>query len=283
MIIKTIDQFAAVIPTAVSVSDFKDLETYVRSAQVWLKNNVLGTDLYKSVDESQESSGGADQDLLALCQNVVANHAYYGAIPFLDLVHTNNGFGVVKNNNTAPASKERVERLRDQCLVRRDEEVENLIDFLEEHSEYHDLWKTSPAFTILSDCLITTAKELEQYAEWQGTRKEFLKLRPKLIQKTVSKLEPVFSKDYIEELIEKQRDDDISGDNLRVLIMLKQSLGGLITGNFEAAEHIAGDALRYIDNNPENFSTYFESSEYEAWIAEGYTNNAEDPIFSSLF
>lgn len=55
--------------------------------------------------------------------------AAYRALPTLDLVATPNGFGVVSNNNIAPASKERVAALReslrqyksdckDQCLER---------------------------------------------------------------------------------------------------------------------------------------------------------------------
>lgn len=55
--------------------------------------------------------------------------AAYNALPTLDLVATPNGFGVVSNNNIAPASKERVAAFReslrryksdckDQCLER---------------------------------------------------------------------------------------------------------------------------------------------------------------------
>ena len=55
--------------------------------------------------------------------------AAYNALPTLDLVATPNGFGVVSNQNIAPASKERVAAFReslrqyksdckDQCLER---------------------------------------------------------------------------------------------------------------------------------------------------------------------
>lgn len=66
--------------------------------------------------------------------------AAYNALPTLDLVATPNGFGVVSNNNIAPASKERVAALReslrqyksdckDQCLERYYQEAsEDLTD-----------------------------------------------------------------------------------------------------------------------------------------------------------
>lgn len=286
MLITTIDKFVAIVPTAAGVKEFSDLQPYCQSAEIWLKTNILGKTLYEAISDSLESSTGAgsDETLVRLCRNVVCNHAYWDAIPFLDVVHSGSGFAVIQNNNLVPASKERVERLREQCLIRRDAEVENLIDYLEDNETYHDRWKGSPAYSILSDCLIQTARELALYAEWEGNRKDFLKLRPKMIQETMLKLEPVFSKDYIEELVEKQRDDDVTGDDLKVIVLLKYALGSLVSGNQPAAEKIAADALRYIDANLESFATYTESDEYIARTTAGYVNETDLPIFfSNLF
>jgi len=279
MILTTINQFTEIVPTAVGVDNFADLKPYTESAELWLKTNVLGKDLFATID----GEDFADEDLRKLCRNVIANHAYWDAIPFLDVVHTNSGFAVISGNNKVPASKERVERLREQCIIRRDNEVENLISFLEQTAAYHDEWKGSPTYSVLSDCLIQTARELELYANWNGTRKDFLKLRPKLIQETISKIEPVFSRDYIEELIEKQRDNDVSADDSRVLVLLKQALGCIIDGNQNIAEAIAADALRYIDANEAQFATYFASSEFAARNTPGYTNETDSPIFSSIY
>jgi len=291
MILQVINQFIAAVPTAAGVENFDDLKPYVRSGEMWLKNNVLGAPLYDYIntwEETEESTGSApgatdNQELIDLCNSVTANHAYWDAIPFLDLVHTNQGFAVISATNKVPASKERVERLRENCLLRRDSEVENLIAWLEAHSWYHSLWKSAPVYTILSNCLIQSATELQKYAQWEGGRKEFLVLQPKLIQQTMTKLEPVFSKDYIEELIEKQRTDDLESGDVKVIVMLKYALGSLVTDNIEAAEKIAADALRYIDANIEEFDTYAESGEYAARIQEGYTNTTDAPIFSSIF
>ena len=286
MILKTLDQFKTAIPTAVSLDKFTDVETYIRSAEKWIKNNVLGKDLYETIIAATESSSGNDlndDDLLLLCLSIIANHAYWDAIPFLDLTHSNSGFAVISSNNQVPASKERVERLREQCLIRRDSEVELLIAHLEENEVYHDDWKGSPAYSILTNCLIRTASELEQYGQWSGTRKEFLQLRPKLIQETMLRMEPVFSKDYIDELIEKQRDGDITGDDLKVMTLLKYSLGSLVNGNMEAAQKIAADALRYMDANLTSFETYATSDEYTVRTTAGYVNLTDSTIFSSLF
>lgn len=278
MIIRTIDQLKAVLPTVVEMDTFSDFEPYVRSAELWIRNQVLGKVLYDLVN----GDAFADEALLQLCRSVIGNHAYWDAIPFLDLIHTNNGFAVISAANKVPASKERVERLREQCLIRRDSEVELLIAFLEETTSYHDEWKGSPAYSVMTDCLIRTATELAQYGNWEGSRRDFLKLRPKLIQETMTKLEPVFSKDYMDELIEKQRDGDATSGDLKIIVLLKYALGSLVNGNTEAAAKIAGDALRYIDKHPTDFATYVVSGEYLARIAADYVNTTEATIFSSL-
>jgi hypothetical protein len=279
MILKTIDQLKAVLPTTVEMDNFSDFEPYIRSAELWIKNQVLGKPLYDLVD----GESFADQDLLMLCRSVIGNHAYWDAIPFLDLIHTNNGFAVISATNKVPASKERVERLREQCLIRRDSEVELLIAFLEDHPDFHDDWKGSPAYSVMTDCLIRTATELMQYSQWSGTRRDFLQLRPKMIQQTMTCLEPVFSKDYIEELLEKQRDNDVTAGDLKVIVLLKFALGCMVTDNEHPAKKIAADALRYIDKHLTDFPTYASSTEYLVRMAAGYVNTTEASIFSSLY
>jgi len=279
MILKTLEQFQKALPTAVGIENFSDVEPYIQSAEIWIKSQVLGKDLYDLVN----AENFADEDLLRLCRSVIGNQAFWEAIPFLDLVLTNNGFAVISAQNKVPASKERVDRLREQCLVRRDSETELLIYFLEAHTDYHDEWKGSPAYSVMTDCLIRTATELQQYGNWEGTRRDFLKLRPKLIHETMIRLEPVFSKDYLEELLEKQRDADVTAGDRKVITLLKYALGCLVNGNTEAAEKIAGDALRYIDAHQADFPTYFASSEYLARATAGYVNIIEDPIFNSIW
>lgn len=278
MILKTLDNFIKAVPTAAALVSFADVEPYIASAELWARNSILGKTLYDAVDAGTLT----DAELVRLCQNVIGNHAYWDAIPFLDLVHTDSGFAVISANNKVPASKERVERLREQCLTRRDNEVELLIAFLEEHTDYHDEWKGSPTYSVMTDCLIRTATELQQYSDWDGSRRDFLKLRPKLIQETMMRLEPVFSKEYVEELIEKQRDNELAGDDLKVMTLLKYALGALVNGNTEAAEKIAADAMRYMDAHLTGFATYAASGEYAARQTAGYVNATDSPIFSSL-
>lgn len=102
----------------------------------------------------------------------------------MDLIQTNNGFGVISDKNRAPASKARVDRMIKQNTLRLNTNIENLINHLEDNATYHDDWKSSPAYSLLTDCLIITAREFKRYAKFEGDRNDFLLLKPVLINKT---------------------------------------------------------------------------------------------------
>lgn len=98
--------------------------------------------------------------------------AAYNALPTLDLVATPNGFGVVSNQNIAPASKERVAAFReslrqyksdckDQCLERYYQEaIEGFVDnkvLVKQGGEYVPDFYQIPGDTILRSGVIYSA------------------------------------------------------------------------------------------------------------------------------
>src|SRR5574344_1668128 len=72
--------------------------------------------LDKATNELEVFANLSDEEitsnnLLKYYQRVVCSKAAYEAIPEIDLVLTDNGFGVVSNNNVVPASRDRVNAL----------------------------------------------------------------------------------------------------------------------------------------------------------------------------
>lgn len=274
MLLKTETQFIKVIPTAASGS-FEDMETYLESAEYWIKKEILGVQLYNLLDTASDDH----TELLGHALNVIALKAYYEGIPFLDLTQTANGFAVVKNATQAPASKERVAKLRTQTDIRRGNETEVLIEFLEDHPDYHDEWKGALAYSLLTDCLIQSTRELKRFASWNGNREDFMKLKPDLIAKTALDIEPIISKDFIDLLIEQRRDNELTVDNIRVLEMIQYALGALVGGNPTQGKRLLDDVVTYLDKNLGLFSVYASSSEYTERQVPGYQNTQDSPIF----
>lgn len=276
MILQNKEQFVKYIPTAAS-GDWRDMETYRDSAERWIKNEILGRVLYGQLDSEQEREGY--REILDLCRKVVSLDAYHRAIPFLDLVQSANGFGVVSNQNLTPASRDRVNRLIQETALQRDNETEVLLDYLEDNPVFHDAWKGSKAYTILSDCLIRTARELKQLCNWAGTRQDFLKLKPDLLLQMYNGLGRWVSRAYVDELIEQQRDNDLTQANATVLNMLKFVLANYVIDNTKDADAFRDEAVTLMDNNPEAYPTYVNSKEYRTRHQDNYKNTADSPIY----
>ena len=325
MILTTLNQFQTAVPTAAGVQEWTDLETYVQSAEIWLKRNVLGTALYNQIIESLNESGSGSgesfvtAELLRLCRNVIANHAYWDAIPFLDLVHTDSGFGVIQSTNKAPASKERVERLRQQCLLRRDAEVDNLIAYLYETEEYWDLWKGDTVFSDMFDSLLPTVEIFRRYNNI-ADRATLDKLRPSIVAVQNTIVADAISQELVDELVEAQKDNDFTSHHNDIIPRLRDAIAKLAIAHgvddmsvvvdssgilrsytigvtsyadesrlsmFKSTFHSTGMKLlekvvNHINENVEDFPTYVASELYTARLTEGYENDEDAAVFSSL-
>lgn len=88
--------------------------------------------------EPYETYCAEDGGLPALLTRHACVTAAWEAVPALDLVATPTGFGIVSNQNTAPASKERVAALREK--LRRDKTLswESLVTALMEKTTWRD-------------------------------------------------------------------------------------------------------------------------------------------------
>lgn len=272
MIINDIKQFEDVIPTALGIK-FNTIKTYIDSAERTLKNDILGKDLYSKIDSIE------DEELQTISKSYICLDAYNRAIPFLDLVQTANGFAVVSNTNLAPASKGRVDRLIAQTALRRDEVLENLICYLEESKQYHDDWKGSPSYSVISACLIQTAKELKHICSWTGDRSDFLKMKPTLLLCTKTELYKCFGAELIEEIIEQQRDNDISPANSNIIESLKFCLANFAIAKNSEATRLRDMIVNFLDKDIESFPKYANSPEYKAKHAERFKNKKDSSVF----
>ena len=95
---------------------------WLSAAERWVITQFLGQDIVDEVVTMQEN------EPLRVCAMLVTVHeAFMRAVPSLDLVLTPNGFGIVSNQNIAPASRERVARLVASLETSRDIAIEQLI------------------------------------------------------------------------------------------------------------------------------------------------------------
>ena len=79
---------------------------WMEAAERWLLMQFIGDEFADALIAMED-----DEPLKMTACSVVAHEALMRAVPSLDLVLTPNGFGIVSNQNVAPASRDLVVRL----------------------------------------------------------------------------------------------------------------------------------------------------------------------------
>lgn len=128
MIIRTDEQLRKHITNALATCEgelklYDRIKPQLKDAEEWFDKRVCPLSLIMALPDQQEATRGR-------AERVIALQAYMNAIPTLDLILTPNGFGIVSNQNVVPASKERVERLREAVISERDEAITDIISVL---------------------------------------------------------------------------------------------------------------------------------------------------------
>ncbi|WP_372772097.1 DUF6712 family protein [Mangrovibacterium sp.] len=277
MIVTTIDTLKKYIPTIVG-NDFSKYESEVREANNWLKRELTGSDLYAILDQA------GNEELLSYAEAVVARKAYLEGIPSFDLMETEAGFVVTRNDNQAPASPERVKKLAEQMAKKLSDAIEDLLEYLEEQVDYHDEWKGSPAYSLLSDTYILTLKDFRKYAPFEGNRLAFLTAKPQMMDAIHLQIEPVISPELSDQIIEQLRDDDMTAENKSILENLRFAFANFTIGKKEVAQSYLMKVRKVIMATPDNYAAFRDSSLYatiQATVIE--KNTAEKPIFRAGF
>ncbi|MBL7973109.1 MAG: hypothetical protein JNL03_16440 [Prolixibacteraceae bacterium] len=291
MLVNTIEKMTKVIPTIVD-DDLSKFDAYLVDARRWLKREITGSDLYDLLEtilvavlpeeptDEQRAAFAQNADLLALAEAIIAYKAYFEAIPFIDLIGTSSGFAVTRTDTKAPASKERVEALRQATLKSVGETIENLLEFLEEHPDYHDEWKGSPAYSMLSDTFILTVREFRKYAQFDGSRLEWIKLHPQMMNAIRLKIDPRISPELSDQILEQLRDGDLTDKNKAILENLRFAFSNFTIGNNELAESYLVRVRNVIMKKPDDYPAFRDSDLYASILANTVTKNkSENSIF----
>lgn len=163
---------------------FDKVAPFLNSAEQWLVSNFCSLKTFNVVCGYTD-----DNPTKVTAQRIAVCEALRNAVPSLDLVLTPNGFGVVSNQNIAPASKERVARLVASLAEQRDDLLELFIPLLVGASK----WKESEQFAFFSASLFPNI-DLASICGCNSNRWEkYLELRPKAIDIEDSLAEEFFS------------------------------------------------------------------------------------------
>ncbi len=179
-IITTNELLMALVPNVVTTVEgeqtlFEKISPELQAAEDWVARTFTGDDILDDI--AADTTGTLWQRVAG----IIVEDALHRAIPSLDLVLTPNGFGIVSNQNLAPASKDRVERLITKLVAQRDSYINLLIDDLRVLAEWQDTeqyqWFASSLVSWPKACVNTVVDRPREGQQWDM----FLQLRERAI------------------------------------------------------------------------------------------------------
>jgi hypothetical protein len=251
---------------------------------------VLGKDQFTALDEYYNDGGEADTALDALLVQVQRPLAWFALLKGLDnlnVVITNNGLAVVSNPNLAPASTDRRNNLLQNCLDNAWDNMEALLEFLEENVDDYDEWKASDAYAFQYDLLICSARKFNELYPINRSRLTYLDWRHVMKDVELLQMEPIVSKDVMDELKEEIKEDDVSEHNLLILEKLQKALAYLtVADKVDPKYQVKGQhylmmVKSMLDEEPEVYTTYASSDVYDADVTtyQRYENTSDSNLF----
>lgn len=268
-----IDQqtFEQIITTAIrsSADVFESMEVYLNTAELKIKNEFLGSRLCEGFDNLPAA-------VQTEARKAICLEAFYIAIPFLDLVLTPTGFGVVSNTNVAPASKERVAALSAMVKNCRDNALDNLLVAL--HTEVEE-WKSVPVARFQIASLYWTAEHLRSYAGMpDAVRTDLLKLRPRIAEAEES-FRTAISSVYFESLLTAIRNNTLSDDDALIVLRLREALGVYLSDLSAVFRTKVDRVVETLENDADKYALYKDSEAYKVRHLERYKNEKDDTTY----
>lgn len=201
----------------------------------------------------------ADKSLSALHTSlsaVAAHRALADAIPSLDLVQTVNGFAVVSNQNLAPASRDRVDRLIAAHRSQRDTAISALIPLLAAVPQ----WRDTPQCGYFRSTLFPTPAHIRPLASGAATWERYEELHP-----AIAAAEDRLAAEYISpDLMQRLRDETLgiisplSTIDSRLCIALRRHVADIVQGK-PLRETALCDIVDYIRRHPDTFPEWHSS------------------------
>ena len=208
----------------------------------------------------------------------VCARAAYEAAPQLDLVLTPTGFGVVSNQNTAPASRDRVAALRERLRQEKSSARDQLLYSLLRESDWGETEAAANAVGGLLWCpMLCRQLGVPGPAEATVYDEEFDRLRPALddAENAVRKL---ISGALYERLTAECRRRSPSRGYAGLVAPTRRLMAHLLRRSPHAAVRRAASALLEAVRAG-NFEEYENSSTAAAQRAQPYRNAKSDPTY----
>ena len=249
MIEITKEQFEQVVTAAATPTEgiFESMTFYFEQSFLRLTQELLGD---KVANDLSKVPG-----LENTVRNFVCLNAFYNAIPHLDLILTSTGFGIVSNQNIAPASADRVQRLRDTVLDASGQCYDDCM-FILMGTDWADSQQAhSNIFSLI----------------------KLMQIRGDLL-KCNDIIERIISPELHRSLLDGIRRKDIKASGLLLIDLCRRLMSAVLTGK-TPDRFIKDQIIEFLRTHLDEFPDYRNSSVYAALNITPYENRQEDTCY----
>ena len=219
-------------------------------------------------------------DLKNAILQFVCIHAFFRAIPSLDLVLTGTGFGVVSTNDTAPASQTRVKALRDEMEWQSLMSISALLAALVKT----DKWGDSVAGKNAIRCLYYDPCQINEYGpidrnlsmaeNWRRVC-QYRATAEQMVRREISQ-------EYYDALLCRLRTGKMTNADIGIyqsaLDYISRSIGDMEAGK-PCMAPAQWELRDYMERYAELLPEYKQSKLYSSIHGDRYENQPEDPTF----
>ncbi|MBQ7987364.1 MAG: hypothetical protein IJ253_02485 [Bacteroidaceae bacterium] len=219
--------------------------------------------------------GGTDTVLTQTVKHLACVRAFLAEMRSLDLVLTATGFGVVSTDDTAPASKQRVDALDGQ--LRRKERLlrGTLLDRLFRVAGWNEQPQCQRNVPTLFFCL----QQLEQWAGVNHPKPEDWDAAVPTILVSDAFLRKHLGNAYMDELLQQMTSHQQSAGNAPIVALCQQYIGACIAQNPRLEGETYARIINRLEADLSLYPTYADGEGYRLNHFTPYENHAEDSAF----
>lgn len=265
----TKDQFEQAVPAAKEPRGtiFAKLESKINSAIEDIIEDNLGV---KGNEVLQSDPNGR---LAITVMQLASVNVFLHEMRNLDLVLTNTGFGVVSTNDTAPASKLRVDALDGELRVK----------WLTLHDEMLKLCFAIEGWyqqgLVVIDSLFCFFGFLKKYAGYQAPISKDWEDVMSVVLATDRWIREKISDEFMDELIAEMATCTLNDANRGIVHQVRRIIGVAIKGDRQTQYEYLRRLMNTLEGDIDSFPTYAGSLAFEVNHFKPYENRKDDSAF----
>lgn len=260
--------FESAVPAATTKNSdvFEVLSPSIEQNAQWIIATILG-------QKGLEACLASDGSLPDLAKGLVCKYAFQNNMRSLDLVLTSTGFGIVNTQDTAPASQARVDSLEEELKVNILRTRDNLLTELTKV----DGWSDEECVQLQISTVFYKYAHFLMYTGMKGSSEKWFSVRP-WIQSADLFLRSKISNSQMDFLLTAIRKNSLNDAQKQAVLKMRRIIGLEISGQMKGnAPYL--DLMNFLEDHPDDFREYMNSSAYRTNHYEPYENNKDSSVF----